>query len=64
MSESEIDTELREERLFALEERRFTSTRVQVVSVTDLGDSVSSILEVGPGSGYFTTFTANKAIGF
>ena len=62
MSESEINTELREERLWALEERRFTSTRIQVVSVTDLGDSVSSILEVGPGSGYFTTFT--KGLGY
>ncbi len=60
--ESEIDTELREERLWALEERRFSSTRIQIESVTDLGDSVSSILEVGPGSGYFTTFT--KGLGY
>ncbi len=62
MSESEINTELREERLWALEERRFTSTRIQIESVTELGDSVSSILEVGPGSGYFTTFT--KGLGY
>jgi hypothetical protein len=62
VSESEINTELREERLWALEERRFTSTRIQIESVTELGDSVSSILEVGPGSGYFTTFT--KGLGY
>jgi hypothetical protein len=57
-----MDIELRKERLWALEERRFTSTRIQIESVTDLGDSVSSILEVGPGSGYFTTFT--KGLGY
>ena len=57
-----MDNELREERLFALEERRFTSTQLQIASVTDLGDTVSSILEVGPGSGFFTMFT--KSLGY
>ncbi|MDG0866458.1 methyltransferase domain-containing protein [Candidatus Lucifugimonas marina] len=52
---SEIDPGLLEERQWALEERRFSSTRIQLTSVTDLGDSVASILEIGPGSGYFSS---------
>ena len=52
---SEIDHGLLEERLWALDEKRFSSTRIQLTSVTDLGGSVSSILEVGPGSGYFAS---------
>lgn len=52
---NEIDPELLEERLWALDDRRFSSTRIQITSVTDLGDAVSSILEVGPGSGYFSS---------
>ena len=51
----DIDPELLEARLAALEERRFSSTRMQLTSVTELGDSVSSILEVGPGSGFFSS---------
>lgn len=38
-----------------MEARRFSSLQLQVTSVTDLGNSVSSILEVGPGSGYFAS---------
>ena len=52
---SKIDPELLEARLAALEERRFSSTRLQLTSVTELGDSVSSILEVGPGNGFFSS---------
>jgi len=59
---NEIDTELLEERFWALEERRFSSLRIQLASVTGLGGSVASILEIGPGSGYFATIT--KSIGY
>ena len=52
---SEIDPGLLEERLWSLEERRFSSTRIQLTSVTDLEDSVTSILEIGPGNGHFAT---------
>ena len=52
---SAIDPELLEERLSSLEERRFSSTRFQVASVTDLGNSISSVLEVGPGNGFFAS---------
>ncbi len=54
---SDIDPELLKERLRAIEERRFSSTYLQVKSVTDIGDNVASILEVGPGSGYFASIT-------
>lgn len=59
---SEIDPELIQERIWALDDRRFSSTQIQVTSVTDLGDSVSSILEVGPGSGFFESIA--KSIGY
>jgi hypothetical protein len=59
---STIDPELLEERFSSLEERRFSSTRFQVASVVDLGDSVSSILEVGPGNGYFASII--KSLGY
>lgn len=59
---SEINSELIQERLWALDQRRFSSTRIQITSVTDLGDSVSSILEVGPGSGYFASIV--KSLGY
>ena len=59
MSEIEIDRGLLEERHWALEERRFSSLRIQLASVTDLGDLVSSILEVGPGSGFFAFIAKN-----
>jgi hypothetical protein len=52
---SEIDPGLLEERLWALEERRFASTRIQLTSVTDLGDALASIIEIGPGSGHFSS---------
>lgn len=52
---NEIDPELLEERIWALEEKRFSSTRIQITSVTDLGNTVSSVLEIGPGSGYFSS---------
>jgi len=52
---NEIDPELLEERLWTLEERRFSSTQIQLTSVTDLGKSVASIIEIGPGSGHFST---------
>ncbi len=54
---SNIHPELLKERLRAIEERRFSSTYLQVKSVTDIGDNVASILEVGPGSGYFASIT-------
>tara|TARA_Y100001960_G_C14698279_1_gene840203 strand:+ start:401 stop:1120 length:720 start_codon:yes stop_codon:yes gene_type:complete len=50
-----IDPELIKERLWSLEARRFSSTQIQLTSVTDLGDSVRSVLEIGPGNGYFST---------
>jgi hypothetical protein len=56
---SKIDPELLQERLSTLEERRFSSVRLQLTSVTELGDAVSSILEVGPGSGYFSSVATN-----
>jgi len=56
---NKIDPELLQEPLAILEERRFSSARVQLTSVTELGDSVSSILEVGPGGGYFSTIINN-----
>lgn len=59
---NEIDSELLEDRLRALDERRFSSMQIQVASVTGLRDSVSSILEVGPGSGYFASIT--KSLGY
>jgi hypothetical protein len=52
---SEIDPDLLEQRLWTLEERRFSSTQIQLTSVTDLGKSVASILEIGPGSGHFSS---------
>ena len=52
---SKIDPELTKARLAALEERHFSSTRLQLTSVTELGDSVASILEVGPGNGFFSS---------
>ena len=52
---SGIDPELIKERLWSLEARRFSSTQIQLTSVTDLGDSVRSVLEIGPGNGYFST---------
>ena len=52
---SDIDPDLLEAKLTALGERRFSSTRLQLTSVTELGDSVSSILEGGPGNGFFST---------
>jgi hypothetical protein len=52
---SEIDPGLLEERLWALEERRFSSTRIQLTSVTDLGDALASIIEIGQGSGHFSS---------
>lgn len=62
MSKNEIDPGLLEERLWALDERHFSSTQIQLSSVTELGESVSSILEVGPGSGYFAMIT--KSLGY
>ena len=56
---SEIDPGLLEERRGALEPRRFASTQIQLTSVTDLGDSIQSILEIGPGSGYFSSIAKN-----
>lgn len=56
---SEIDPGLLEERRWALEPRRFSSTQIQLTSVTDLGDSIQSILEIGPGSGYFSSIAKN-----
>ena len=56
---SEIDPGLLEERRWALEPRRFSSTQIQLTSVTDLGDSIQSILEIGPGSGYFSSILKN-----
>lgn len=35
---------------------------MQVTGVTELGTSVNSILEIGPGSGYFSTIT--RALGY
>jgi hypothetical protein len=62
VTESEMDNELREERLVALEERRFTSTQLQISSVTDLGDTVASIFEGGPGSGFLTMFVLTEKV--
>ena len=58
----EIEPKLIEERLRALEPRRFSSTQVQVTSVTDLGDSVRSVIEIGPGSGFFSSII--KSLGY
>ena len=62
VTESEMDNELREERLVALEERRFTSTQLQISSVTDRGDSVASIFEGGPGSGFLMMFVLTEKV--
>jgi hypothetical protein len=59
---SEIDPGLLEQRRWALEPRRFSSTQIQLTSVTDLGDSVHSILEIGPVSGYFSSIA--KSLGY
>ncbi|MDP6666975.1 MAG: methyltransferase domain-containing protein [Dehalococcoidia bacterium] len=59
---SKIDPGLLEQRRWALEPRRFSSTQIQLTSVTDLGDSVDSILEIGPGSGYFSSIA--KSLGY
>ncbi len=56
---TKIDPELLSARLSALEERRFSSARLQMISVTELGSSVSSILEVGPGHGFFSSTAAD-----
>jgi len=56
---SEIDPGLLEERRWSLDPRRFLSTQIQLTSVTDLGDSIRSILEIGPGSGYFSSIAKN-----
>jgi hypothetical protein len=57
-----IEPELLEERMSSLEERRFSSIGFQLASVTELGDYVSSILEVGPGNGFFASIV--KSLGY
>jgi hypothetical protein len=59
---SDIDPELRQERISSIEERRFSSTRFQISSVLDLGENVNSILEVGPGNGFFASLT--RSLGY
>ena len=59
---SDIGPELFKARLSALDERRFSSMQIQVASVTSLGGSVRSVLEIGPGSGYFSLIV--KSLGY
>jgi hypothetical protein len=50
-----IDPELLIQRQEALQATKFSSLRLQITGVTDLGNDVESILELGPGSGFFST---------
>jgi hypothetical protein len=54
---SKIDPELLIQRQEALQATKFSSLRLQVTGVTELRANVSSILELGPGSGFFSTTT-------